>query len=248
MLDAPSPDAHHPDDPQDGVGEAALDHLVLAVPDLEAACAALTRQTGVRPVRGGAHPGRGTRNALLGLRWSGGTRCYLELLGPDPDQVDVPPEKTMLGLGHLGSSFQPRVHGWAVRPQHLATTLDRARSLGIDVGEPAAASRITTSGTSLSWEMAVPHPLGLGGLQPFLVDWQGGAHPCDDPMPVLDLLRLDLLHPDPAGAQRTLGALGVRAGVEQADEPRLVATLGSPAGTVVLGAHQTGGPSQRPAR
>lgn len=220
---------HHSDD-------AALDHLVLAVPALDAAIDDLARRTGVRPVPGGAHPGRGTRNALLGLRWHGSTRCYLELLGPDPDQPGVAPEDTMLGLGHLGAGFAPRLHGWAVRPADLAETLDRATAAGVQAGRPSAASRITPAGTPLAWEMAVPDPLGLGGLQPFLVDWRGGAHPGDDPMPVLDLIGLDLEHPEPGTVEQVLDVLGVRAHVDLGPEPRLVATLGTPNGEIRLGA------------
>ncbi len=217
-------------------GGAALDHLVLAVPDLAAATEDLTRRTGVVPVSGGAHPGRGTRNALVGLRWRGSERCYLELLGPDPGQSEVPVQDTMLGLGHLGPGFTTRMHGWAVQPQDLGTTLTRARSLGIDVGEPMAASRVTPAGTPLSWRMAVPHPLGLGGVQPFLVDWRGHAHPSDDPLPVLDLLDLRLQHPDPARARQVLGALGAEGEVGTGRTPQVVATFSTPAGTVVLGA------------
>ena len=62
---------------------AALDHLVLATPDLQATARWLERATGVTPSPGGPHIGKGTHNVLCSL----GHASYLEIVGPDPDQV-----------------------------------------------------------------------------------------------------------------------------------------------------------------
>lgn len=213
---------------------AALDHLVLAVPDLDEAVLAMTRRTGVQPVAGGSHPGLGTRNALVGLSWQGSRRRYLELLAPDPEQPRLPAERTMLGVGRVAS---PTMHGWAIRlpGEELDATMSRARRAGVDVGEVVAAQRATPHGPRLSWRLAAPQPLGLGGVQPFLIDWHGGTHPTDVPLPTLELVDLALLHPDPERATGVLRTLGVGLPVSPGSVPRLRATLATPEGELVLG-------------
>ncbi len=54
---------------------SGVDHIILGAANLEAGMAAFEKATGVMPVRGGAHPGRGTQNALVSL----GDATYLEL-------------------------------------------------------------------------------------------------------------------------------------------------------------------------
>src|SRR5690625_6448347 len=89
---------------------ATLDHLLWAVPDLRAGVAELASLTGVEPVPGGAHPGLGTANYLVGLRGTAGP-AYLEVIGPDPEQ-DLPADEVSLGVGHVRRSS---LHTWAVR-------------------------------------------------------------------------------------------------------------------------------------
>lgn len=213
-----------------------LDHLVLAVPDLDAAVADLARRTGVEPVPGGVHPGGGTRNALLGLTWQGSSRHYLEVLGPDPAQQDAPEEDMLLGVGPTLTAGAPRMYGWAVRtePQDLDPTLARARAAGLDVGEAVTASRETPSGLRLSWRLAVPRPLGLGGVQPFLLAWDG-AHPTDADLPTVELVSLTLQHPEVERAGRVLASVGVDVPVVRGPVPRVLATLETPLGDVLLG-------------
>ncbi|GGK69771.1 VOC family protein [Ornithinimicrobium pekingense] len=213
---------------------AELDHLVLAVPELGRAVRDLAGRTGVEPVAGGSHPGMGTHNALLGLTWRGSRRCYLELLAPDPAQRHVPAGATMLHLGALGAGFEPRMLGWAVRPDDLDATVSRAREAGVDAGRPVPASRTTAAGQHLSWRLAAPRPLGLGGVQPFLLDWGDGAHPGDALEPALELDELELRHPDPVTAARVLRALGVDLPVAPGPAPSLRATLTGSEGQVLL--------------
>src|SRR4051794_18090039 len=57
-----------------------IDHVGLGIGDLDRGIAQVTELTGVKPARGGAHPGGGTHNALLSL----GEGTYLEILAPVP--------------------------------------------------------------------------------------------------------------------------------------------------------------------
>lgn len=113
---------------------AILDHVVYSTPDLDATVAAFTSATGLRPDFGGSHPGLGTRNAQVAL---GG--CYLELIGPDPDQPE-PSRPRPLGVG----SEPARFVAIAVRPavgESLEELAERAASAGTDLGPITAMSR-----------------------------------------------------------------------------------------------------------
>src|SRR4051812_46489247 len=63
---------------------AQFDHLVVAIRSLPESMAEFERTTGVKPVVGGTHPGRGTENALVSL---GGGK-YLEIADAN-DSVDA---------------------------------------------------------------------------------------------------------------------------------------------------------------
>ncbi|GGU91788.1 hypothetical protein GCM10010211_68130 [Streptomyces albospinus] len=181
-------------------GPGTLDHLVYATPDLDRTVAEIAELTGIRPVRGGSHPGRGTRNELLGLGGGG----YLEIIGPDPEQ-SAPQRPRWFGIDALTG---PRLVTWAVRVTGIADRVAAARARGHDPGAPVAMSRRTPDGTRLTWQLTPP---GAGaGITPFLLDWGTTPHPSGAGLPVLPLVSLTATHPDPPAAQAELAALGVR--------------------------------------
>ena len=142
----------------------------------------------------------------------------------------------LLGVGPTLTAGAPRMYGWAGRtePQDLDPTLARARAAGLDVGEAVTASRETPSGLRLSWRLAVPRPLRLGGVQPFLLAWDG-AHPTDADLPTVELVSLTLQHPEVERAGRVLASVGVDVPVVRGPVPRVLATLETPLGDVLLG-------------
>lgn len=208
--------------------EPRLDHLVLATPDLDALVADFTRRTGMAPVLGGRHVGRGTRNHLVGL----GGSAYLELIGPDDPAARPLPE--VFGIDRLTG---PRLAAWVVRPADLDATVRRAREAGYDPGDVASLSRRTPDGRLLEWRLTPNRGDRLDGLAPALIDWQDARHPTADGLPQLRLVSLTGRHPDPPAARRVLAALDVALDVTPLDTggpPGLEAVLDTPHGRITL--------------
>ncbi|GHG96969.1 VOC family protein [Streptomyces rubradiris] len=203
-----------------------LDHLVLATPDLDATVADFARRTGVTPAPGGAHPGLGTRNHLVGL----GGRSYLELIGPDPEQPE-PAGPRPFGVDRLA---KPTVPAWAISPPDLDAAITGARTRGVDPGPPRQMSRRTPDGTVLRWRLtdsdagAVPDPV------PFLIDWGGSLHPAASGLPVIPLLAVSASVPDPEAVRARLAALGTS--LDLTEGPTALSfTVDTPNGPVVFG-------------
>jgi hypothetical protein len=196
--------------------EPLLDHLVYAVPDLDAAASTFTASTGIAPAPGGRHLGRGTRNLLVGL----GRTAYLEIIGPDQEHPADPGAVVPFGIDGLTG---PRLVTWAVQPADIEAAVAAAAAAGADLGEPAPMSRRTPDGARLSWRLAAPHPAPFDGITPFLIDWGTTAHPAGVAgLPALGLRGLGATHPDPDGVRAVL------------DAPGLAALLDTPRGPVVL--------------
>ncbi len=213
----------------------SIDHLVYAVPDLLAAVADIEELTGVAPVPGGAHVGRGTYNALLGL----GGHTYLEIIGPDPAQPD-PDEPRPFGIDEL---TRPSLVTWCARADRaLASIVADVAAIGHDVGPIDAMSRRRPDGVLLEW-MLTPPNLDDGGIIPFFIDWGTTAHPTTS-LPIGGfVLELILSHPDPDRIDRILrGASPTEALDDESDVIRLdtndtafvTARLSTSRGVVVL--------------
>ena len=203
-----------------------LDHLVYAVPDLAKACDELAQRLGIELSDGGAHPGRGSRNALFSL----GDVSYVEVIGPDPDQGE-PEHPRPFGIDDL---VTPRVVTWATREGDLEARLRRARRAGYDGGAAFPLSRNLPDGTHLAWRVARPIVPGGDGLVPFLIDWGTCPHPALTSARGCSLIELRALHPDPPQIQSWLAAMGVELDVRVDTTPALIASIDSPNGRVLL--------------
>ena len=138
----------------------ALDHVILAVPDLDAAADALERVLGLRAMRGGRHPTLGTENSLVPL---GG--AYLELVAVTDEQAAA---TSAFGRSALAARTDgPRFTGWVARTDDLDAAAD---------GAPVVAlSRETPDGGRITWRMAGLERLGDEGVLPPLLSWDDEA-------------------------------------------------------------------------
>lgn len=140
-----------------------LDHVIIAVHDLDKAMAQLGSTLGLVVMAGGAHPGWGTHNAVVRFGLD-----YLELLAiRDQSEARAHPvgravaECLRHGEGLLG---------FALASDDLAADLKEMRARGLAMGEPRAGSRRRPDGTVLQWQMANVADDVLGEHAPFLIE------------------------------------------------------------------------------
>lgn len=127
----------------------AIDHLVIVVPDLDAAIKTY-RDLGFTVVAGGRHPGVGTDNALIAFRDS----AYLELVGfhePRPDHRWWAPLQKGGGLVDF-----------CLQTDDFAGDADRLRRAGVDMGGPFVLAEETGRDERVPHERA--HANGVTGI------------------------------------------------------------------------------------
>ena len=207
----------------DLASDAELDHVILGAADLDRGVEEMERRTGVRATFGGAHPGRGTRNALLSL----GPSLYLEILAPDPAQAvagsDLDELRKLPGLTPVG---------WAVHTGDAEALRGRLESSGLRVSPATPGSRARPDGRLLEWVtfgVTEPdHPLA-----PFFIRWADmSRHPARTSPPGCTFKSLALAAPDPPPLRSILAPLRLPVPVTQADAPQMSLALSCPRGEV----------------
>jgi hypothetical protein len=208
-----------------------VDHLVVAAATLADGVDWCERTLGVMPGPGGKHPLFGTHNRLLKVESEAYPLAYLEIIAIDPE---APPPGRMrwFGLDAIDLSGGPRLIHWVAR----STMLDMHRwgliNIGLQPGEPVAASRDTPQGL-LSWQILVRDDGALlcGGALPTLIQWQG-RHPAQA-MPASGVVLKSLtLSGVPPRAAEVLRLRGVA--LSSAPGPALRAVLSTPRGDVTI--------------
>jgi len=139
-----------------------IDHLVIAVPDPDAAAAELEVLVGLRASGGGRHETLGTFNRLV---WLGDT--YLELIGvwdealATASWIGAPTVRALAAGGGMAT--------YALASDDLATDSERLRRQGADLQGPVPGERLRPDGRLVRWSIAAPPRLGPNE-PPFLIE------------------------------------------------------------------------------
>ena len=193
-----------------------IDHLVIAVPDLDTAAQELEQGIGLAVTGGGRHPGAGTSNRIAFLA----DGSYLELMAvEDSEAARAQPlgAAVVRTLDERGGGLA----AFALVDDHLETTDAELQANGSSLGSVQRGSRVRADGELVEWWVAFPESLGLDSV-PFLIrhaytgsEWGPAAvaerrsyvHPIGSPVV---LARVDVATPDPQDlAARYLRELGL---------------------------------------
>jgi hypothetical protein len=137
-----------------------LDHVLIAVSDLDAAGREFEARHGLASVAGGRHPGWGTANRIVPL---GDT--YLELVAAvDAAEAAGSPFGRWVAAAQTG-----RPLGWAVRTRQLDVIAGR---LGLAV---TTGSRRRDDGLVLQWRLAGMEQAIADPALPFFIEWTHGT-------------------------------------------------------------------------
>jgi len=199
---------------------AEIDHIVIGARTLEDGARHIEELLGVKPTKGGAHPGVGTHNMLLGM----GANCYLEIIAPDPAQPDPPhPRPFDLDDASLRTALEaePRLIAYVASTPALDAVVAR-------LGPSQAGEIREMSRGNLSWRMAFPpQRQDMDNLIPSLIQWKGdraAKHLRDSGW---RLASLEAEHPDANALRASLADRGLADAVKvrPSPHPRLVVRL-----------------------
>lgn len=202
-----------------------FDHFIYAGRDLDAMIDRFEQLTGVRPRKGGRHPGLGTMNALASL----GGEVYFELLSVDRSQTLQ---------GNMGARIDalphPRLYFYMLKGDRLEAVRDAMRKHGVEA-DLFDASRETTDGKLLRWRLLVPkvdNPFGL--LAPNCIDWLDSVHPATTSIAGCSFEAFEMGHPEPAPLRALFDDIGADITLHRADRPFLRLALLTPKGPLLL--------------
>ena len=183
-----------------------IDHVTICVPDLAAGIAQF-KNMGFNMAAGGAHPGRGTHNAIAFNQ-----EDYVELLAIR-DQAEQRAASSKPGSKNSTLSDFIAAGGGiryvVLQCDDLGAEVAAMRQRGVDVSDPIDGSRRTPGGQDLRWKIATPgaqNPLPLVFIQhltPLAERRQQVPATGDQPNGVYKLERAYIVTPDAQSAAAT---------------------------------------------
>lgn len=177
---------------------ARFDHLVIAVPDLDAAVQRW-QQAGLPVVAGGRHPS-GTTNALL----RGPADGYVELISAGPDAAGGWTDEVRAAEGPMT---------FAIAVDDLEESRSALMAAGFRPGEIRNGARRTPDGDELAWRMCGSEGDAFTRPMPFLIQWLTPMPPGPADGPVVSGLSWNAEDPDAlASLLRVLGFVDQRFG------------------------------------
>ena len=204
--------------PEPPASAVHVDHLILGTRDLDEGIRRFEERTGVRPVVGGEHPGRGTRNALASL----GPGLYIEILAPQATAADSD------AIRELRKRTDLTPYGFAVFVRDLDGARRRLGDAGFGLSEIKPGSRARPDGSLLEWQTFEIERPQVAGI-PFFIRWgDGSTHPSRDSPVGCRLQRLRVLTPGVEDLRRAFAALPLEVALEAGPRAGLDITLQCP--------------------
>ncbi|MBT8232298.1 MAG: VOC family protein [Saprospiraceae bacterium] len=162
-----------------------IDHIVLAVQNLDEAIKDFESKTGVTPITGGCHLNHGTKNAIVPLS----NFSYLEIIAPDTDNKIFKGSRWMA----VDKIQSPTITRWAMTSDIKSSFNDLINNYPNTFGHTIQGNRLLQNGQKLSWIMTKPATTPLVDPIPFLIDWStSDLHPCHNKLPECGLIDFSL--------------------------------------------------------
>jgi hypothetical protein len=200
--------------------EENIDHIILAINNLDTGVKQFKELTGIEPVFGGIHPESFTQNALIAL--DGET--YIEIMAPRPNTENVPEYFTKIK--------QLTPIGWAIRTHNIQLTKDKLRSIGLKPTENHPGSRATPDGSLLKW---TTFTLAGHDKFPFFIQWSDSTiHPATSSPKGCTLQSLQVLTNDYESLSRLNLTLKLGLTLEESRDSSIVLAINTPKGLIVF--------------
>lgn len=200
--------------------EEHIDHIILAINNLENGIAQFKGRTGIAPGFGGVHPDSFTHNALVAL--DGET--YIEIMAPRPDAQNA---------GEDFKKFETLTPiGWAVRTRNIEKTKAKLKSAGFVTTATRPGSRAKPDGSLLKWST---FRIESQDEFPFFIQWGDSTiHPSATSPKGCMFRSLQVTTPHPDSWSPLIDRLALDVQVTEGTKSSLELSIATPKGLVVF--------------